>query len=39
MAAIADFAVVLFEFDGDCCGSVRSFLVRNWCGIGSAVGM
>jgi hypothetical protein len=38
MAAIADFAVVLFEFDGDCCGSVMSFLVRNWCGIGSAVG-
>jgi len=27
MTVVADFAVVLFEFDGDCCGSVRSFLV------------
>jgi hypothetical protein len=29
---LVDFTVFLFALDRVCCGSYKSFLVRNWCG-------
>jgi hypothetical protein len=32
LIGFVDFAEFSFRFDRVCCGLVRSFLVRNWCG-------
>jgi hypothetical protein len=32
LIGFVDLAAFSFPFDSVCCGSMRSFLVRNWCG-------